>query len=304
MNRKNINRAPVLFLIFNRPETTQRVFEVIRIAQPKKLYVVADGPRDDRQEEKSLCINTRKIIEQVDWDCEVFTNYSDSNLGCKRRVSSGIDWFFEHEEQGIILEDDCLPDITFFRFCDEMLERYKDNDRIGMISGNNFQFGKVKNDSSYYFSKYSHIWGWATWRRAWKKYDASLTNWPNDKDKLNTVFLSIKDRIYWTSVFNDVYNNKIDTWDYQWTYTCFFSESLSIMPEHNLISNIGSDPLTSTHTKRKTKFDTMPTHPLSFPLKHPTEIKPSLESDMIVSKDNYPFFRHFIRKILHNIIYE
>ncbi len=292
-------KTPILFIIFNRPDTTFQVFKKIKELRPTKLYIVADGARNEKKNEDILCSETRKILDLIDWECEVFKNYSDINLGCKKRVSSGIDWFFENEEQGIILEDDCLPDQTFFKFCEEMLEKYKDDDRIGMISGDNFQFGKIKNEYSYYFSKYSHIWGWATWKRAWAKYDVALSNWPDTKRQkgLDQIFGNKKDAFYWSSIFDDVYNNKIDTWDYQWSYACFTNNYLSIMPSVNLISNIGFGDLQSTHTKRISKFANMVTSPLQFPLNHPVNIVKDIESDNITQRNNYPFWKHFIKKL-------
>ncbi len=293
-------KTPLLFIIFNRPDTTFRVFEKIKELKPAKLYVVADGARKDKNNEEVLCTETRKVIDLIDWECEVFKNYSDTNLGCKKRVSSGIDWFFENEEQGIILEDDCLPDLTFFKFCEETLEKYKDNERIGMISGDNFQFGKVKNEYSYYFSRYSHIWGWATWRRAWSKYDVNISNWPQVKKekRLEQVFESKKDILYWSTIFDDVYADKINTWDYQWTYACFMNNYLSIMPSINLISNIGFGDTQSTHTKRTSKFANMSTSPIQFPLSHPFKIEKNVESDKITQRNNYPFWKHFIKRLL------
>lgn len=293
-------KTPILFIIFNRPNTTIQVFNEIRKIKPAKLYVVSDGPRANKPGEKEICNETKKIIDLVDWECEVFKNYSETNLGCKTRVSSGIDWFFENEERGIILEDDCLPNSSFFRFCEEMLELYKNEEKVGMVSGNNFQFGKVQNEYSYYFSRYTHIWGWATWRRAWKKYDANIKNWPKvKKDRtLNNIFNNKKDTYYWSSIFNDVYNNRIDTWDYQWSYVCFINNYLSVMSSSNLISNIGFGQTDSTHTKRISKFSNMETSELSFPFRIPPEIVRSVESDKITQKDNYPFWKFIIRKII------
>lgn len=293
--------TPILFIIFNRPDTTLRVFSEIKKIKPAKLYVVADGSRNESELKK--CTSTRAILDSIDWPCEVFKNYSEINLGCKERVSSGIDWFFEHEDYGIILEDDCLPEQTFFRFCEEMLTKYKDDERIGMVSGNNFQFGKIKNEYSYYFSTYSHIWGWATWKRAWKKYDVEISSWPTFKreKKLEQLFSRKSDVFYWQSIFDDVHKNKIDTWDYQWTYTCFFQNYLSIMPSVNLISNIGFGESDSTHTKKISKFSNIDTQSLEFPLKHPFHIVKDIESDTIVQKNNYPFLRHFLSKILRKI---
>jgi hypothetical protein len=295
-------KTPILFIIFNRPSTTKKVFEEIRKIKPKKLYIVADGPREWKAGDDELCQETRNIVDGIDWPCEVFKNFSDKNIGCKNRVSSGIDWFFEHEERGIILEDDCLPSKSFFYFCEEMLNRYQDNERIGMISGNNFQFGKIKNDASYYFSKYSHIWGWATWRRAWKKYDVNIREWKSNKGVLKKTFPNdLKSQIYWKMIFSDVYSGEIDTWDYQWTYTCFANNFISVMPSVNLVSNIGFSDSDSTHTKRKDKFSEMVRYELNFPLKHPRTIEVNNQSDILVRSNNYPFFRFFISRFLRKL---
>ena len=159
-------KTPVAFIIFNRPSLTQIVFNTIRQAKPKQLFVIADGARFP--EEKEKCQQARDIIRQVDWDCEVLANYSDVNLGCGKRISSGISWVFEHVEAAIILEDDCLPHLSFFRYCENLLDYYRDDERVMAIGGDNFQDGNKKTPYSYYFSKYPHVWGWATWRRAWK----------------------------------------------------------------------------------------------------------------------------------------
>jgi hypothetical protein len=169
--------TPIAFFIFNRPHLTQKVFDAIRQAQPKILLVVADGSRFDRADETELCAQTRAVIKQVDWDCQVLTNFSETNLGCKRRVSSGLNWVFETVEEAIILEDDCLPHPTFFPFCETLLDYYRHDSRIMNISGENFQFGRQRTQDSYYFSRYNHCWGWASWRRAWNNYDVEMQLW-------------------------------------------------------------------------------------------------------------------------------
>ena len=169
--------TPVLFLIFNRPETTEIVFSVIRKAEPPRLYVAADGPRPDYPNDAESCEIVRAIATDVNWDCKVKTLFRDQNLGCKLAASKAIDWFFEQELEGIILEDDCLPDQSFFWFCQELLGKYRDDTRIMHIGGTNFQFGKERTKYSYYFSRYAHVWGWASWRRAWKFYDVEMKNW-------------------------------------------------------------------------------------------------------------------------------
>lgn len=264
-------KTPVAFIIFNRPDTTERVFAEIAKAKPPKLLVVADGPRENRPGEAEKCATTRAIIERVDWPCEVLTNFSDVNLGCKKRVSSGIDWVFDNVEEAIILEDDCLPDPNFFRFCEEMLERYRHDQRIGMISGDNFQLGGRHGEDSYYFSKYVHIWGWATWRDRWHGvYDVSMAHWPmvRDNGRLPDLVFDKDEAGYWAGIFERVYQGGIDTWDYQWVFANWVEGRLSILPSVNLISNIGFG-VDATHTTGTSPLANLPTEPMQFPLVHP-----------------------------------
>ncbi|SHG97621.1 nucleotide-diphospho-sugar transferase [Flavobacterium johnsoniae] len=242
-------KSPVLFLIFNRPDVTEQVFEQIKKMQPEKLYVAADGPRKDKSNEEELCSETRSIINKIDWNCEVKTLFREENLGCKYAVSSAINWFFENEEEGIILEDDCLPSDDFFIFCDAMLEKYRYDTRIRHIGGSNLQMGQKHGEDSYYFSNLTHVWGWASWRRAWKDYDVELSKY-KDIDAESSFKLIFSDPIIvdsWKYIFNKMLRNGIDTWDYQWTITNFFNNSLSIIPNVNLISNIGFG-VNATHT--------------------------------------------------------
>jgi hypothetical protein len=267
--------TPVAFIIFNRPDTTERVFAEIARARPPKLLVVGDGARSDRGEgEAANVAATRAIIKRVDWPCEVLTNFSDVNLGCKKRVSSGIDWIFEQVEEAIILEDDCLPDPTFFRFCQEMLERYRGDQRVGMISGDNFQLGRRYGDDSYYFSKYVHIWGWATWRDRWVgSYDVSMEKWPRvrDEGRLTDVVGDRRETELWSKVFERVYRGEIDTWDYQWVFANCVQGRLSVTPMVNMISNIGFG-VNATHTTTHSKFSEMAIENIGFPLVHPVGI--------------------------------
>jgi hypothetical protein len=246
----NINfNTPLLFLIFNRPDTTQKVFDAIRQARPKYLYVAADGPRSDRICEKEKCETTRAIIKQVDWDCEVKTLFREKNLGCGKAVSSAITWFFDNVEQGIILEDDCLPDETFFGFCENMLEKYQNDERIMMITGLNYMVNELSLlvKESYIFSRYFAIWGWATWKRAWKQYDIKMNGWETIKsqDKLQSFYFQDIYKKHFFSIFDAACKKEIDTWDIQWFFSCLFNNGLSIVPKVNLISNIG---IIGTHT--------------------------------------------------------
>jgi hypothetical protein len=242
-------QSPILFIIFNRPDTTQRVFDKIKEAQPQRLYVAADGPRTTKPAEAEMCEQARAIIKQVDWPCEVKTLFRDSNLGCKHAVSSAIDWYFENEEEGIILEDDCLPANDFFRYCDTMLERYRYDTRIRHVGGCNLQMGEKWGDASYYFSNMTHVWGWAGWRRVWKEYDKELSRYHSNevRPQLETIFSDKFIVDTWEELFNHVKGGRIDTWDYQLGFLNFFNNSLSVIPNVNLISNIGFGE-NSTHT--------------------------------------------------------
>lgn len=282
-------RTAVLFLVFNRLDTTKQVFEAIRQAKPPQLYVAADGPRADRSGEDKKVRDVRDyVLGSIDWDCEVKTLFRHKNLGCKIAISSAIDWFFENEKEGIILEDDCLPHPSFFRFCEELLDKYREDERISMISGNNFQFGKKRTEYSYYFSRYPHIWGWASWRRAWKNYDVKMEKWPEIR-KGNWLLDYLGNQrhfIYWTEIFDTVFSEQIDTWDYQWTFTCWTQNALNIIPNVNLVSNIGFG-VDSTHTKEKNIFSEMDTEPISYPLSHFPFIIRDYIADDFTEKNNF-----------------
>ncbi len=241
---------PILFLIFNRPDLTSQVFGAIRQARPAKLFIAADGPRRNREHEAALCQETRQFVEnRIDWPCEVKKLFRDRNLGCKLAVSSAVTWFFEHVEQGIILEDDCLPCSDFFTFCGSMLAYHKDTANVTHIGGANFQRGKSRGGGSYYYSRLVHVWGWASWRRAWQAYDVDIRSWPclREKDWSSEFKMDRRERDYWTDIFDRVYRGEIDTWDYQWAFACWQQRSLSVIPNVNLITNIGFRP-DATHT--------------------------------------------------------
>lgn len=251
--------TPILFIVFNRPDTTFEIFQAIKNIKPSKLYIASDGARSNNEDEEKKVKLVRELVSNIDWPCDLNTLFSDVNKGCKIGVSSAIDWFFSKEELGIILEDDCLPSNDFFRFCEKMLIRYADNDNVFSISGNNFQ--KEKNiNYSYYFSKYIHIWGWATWRRAWQKNELDIKFWPEWKksNKWNSLFSDNIERIYWEGIFDLAYDNKIDTWDYSWIASVWFNNGITINPNINLVSNIGFNE-DATHTKNSNqKFANLP----------------------------------------------
>lgn len=282
--------TPILFLIFNRPDTTQKVFDAIRNAKPKQLFVAADGSRIGKEGEKEKCESARAIINQIDWDCEVKTLFREENLGCGKAVSEAITWFFNDVEEGIILEDDCLPSQSFFRYCEELLIKYRNDERIMLISGDNFQFGKQRGDGDYYFSKMNHVWGWATWKRAWQYYDfkmGSLNKFIKN-NYIKGIFNNKKISKKWIQNFIATKNGKIDTWDYQWTYTMWSQDGLAILPNINLVKNIGFGG-NATHTQiSNSLIENNHTHFLSIS-KHPSLIIRDYEADMyysILFKDN------------------
>jgi hypothetical protein len=278
----------VLFLIFNRPDTTRRVFESIRGARPPRLYVAGDGPRPDRKDEARRCEEARRVVAEVDWPCELQTLFRNTNLGCKEAVSGAIDWFLNQEDEGIILEDDVLPHPTFFPYCEELLARYRHDPRVSMISGCNLVADRIHPEESYLFTKYGHIWGWATWKRAWRDYDVAMKGWPSWRDAGGLRRLSLHDRpfeSYFREVFDTTYRGGIDTWDYQWQFACWRASRVSVQPSVNLTQNIGYGP-DATHTKSDEPV-LMQASSLSgmiFPLNHPEEVISSPTLDFSISR--------------------
>jgi hypothetical protein len=264
--------TPVALFIFNRPAVTRRVFEAIAAARPRTLLVVADGPRAHRPEDAARCAETRKIVAEVDWDCTVLRNYADANLGCGKRVSSGLDWVFAQTEEVIILEDDCLPSPSFFGFCRDLLGRYRGDERVMHVGGTNFQRGQGRTPHSYYFSRYAHVWGWATWRRAWARYDFHTREWPayRDAGRLRAVCDDPREAAHWAALFDRVHAGKIDTWDFQWLFALWRHGGLAVIPEQNLVSNLGFGH-DATHTRYRGALAEMPTADLD-ELRHPPEV--------------------------------
>lgn len=244
--------APVLFLFFNRPDTARNVFAMIREARPERLFLAADGPRDLQPDEAQLCQRTRESVEAlIDWPCEVHRLYRDKNLGCREAVSSAIDWYFSHVEEGIILEDDTLPDPSFFHFANAMLERYREGDKVMHISGNNHQHGRIRGDGAYYASRFAHSWGWATWRRGWNLYDREMTGFPEHWDAIASrcnLPAAIKD--WWHTALQNTRTGVVNTWDFQWHYTIMKNDGVCLIPNQNLVTNIGVGA-SATHMKKK-----------------------------------------------------
>jgi hypothetical protein len=274
-----MNLPPILFLVFNRPDTTALVMEAIRRARPSRLYVAADGPRD-RPGEAERCAKARSIAAAVDWPCQVRTLFRDHNLGCHEAVGGAISWFFAQEEEGIILEDDCLPSADFFPYCAELLERFRADARVMAICGSCYAVSPQPSvPASYSFAYYADMWGWATWRRAWQLYDHELSRWPRFKANRGLDALAAGrswHESYWTDRFDSCLDGRTDSWGYRWIYSVIEQNGLVCYPVRNLVSNLGyrSD---ATHTVMSGPIPVgspanLPHQRLEFPLRHPTEV--------------------------------
>ena len=273
---------PVLFLVFNRPDVTGKVFEAIKNAQPPRLYVAADGPRESVATDQERCAEIRSIIlDNIDWQCDIKTLFREQNLGCRDAVSSAIDWFFDNEEDGIILEDDCLPHPDFFRFCSEMLDYYRDNEKIMHISGSNFNFGKKYGIADYYFSRYAMIWGWASWRRAWKQYDRDMASLDEfTRQDATKLIPDTRQRRRFLEIFEKVRNHdaEFNTWDFQWFYSVLRKQGLAIQPNVNMVSNIGfiDNP---THKIKTPELANLSREAVPKEITHPEKIFPDRDAD-------------------------
>jgi hypothetical protein len=267
--------TPIAFIIFNRPEQTAKVFASIRAAQPRQLLVIADGPRAGVESDVAKCGATRRVIDGVDWPCQVHRRFAEQNIGLRRNVSEGLNWVFNQTEQAIILEDDCLPDPTFFPFCEQLLERYGQDRQVAAIGGTNLDPAHTApaNGESYYFSRFCHVWGWATWRRAWELCDHQMKEWPalRRTDWLCRKCEGRTAQNFWRRHFDDSYADRCDglsTWDVPWLFSCWQHGMLSIVPRNKLVLNIGFGGA-ATHTKSQIRAEFPPTTSMQFPLRHP-----------------------------------
>ncbi len=298
--------TPVLFLIFNRPETTFRVFQTIQKLQPPRFFIAADGPRQNKPEEKKQCDQTRAVVKEINWECEVKTLFRNENLGCRKAVSNAINWFFEFVDEGIILEDDCLPSLSFFWFCEELLKRYKDDMRIMHIAGYNPHFGKRYGDASYYFSNYNLIWGWATWKRAWKYYSENMSDYEYflKSKTFKNIFHSKKEQSFFKDRFTQTYLERIDSWGYLWLLSRCMQGGYAIHPNCNLIENIG---FTENATHTKSGYDKLGKNPktdIKFPLIHPKFILPIRKADKKIFTTLHcrNFMGYLINKFIKQLI--
>jgi hypothetical protein len=280
----------VLFLVFNRPDTTAKVFDAIRASRPTRLYVASDGPRKDRLGEVQTVERVRSLATQVDWPCEVKTLFRDKNLGCKVAVSSAISWFFDQEPEGIVLEDDCLPGPDFFQYCVELLGRYREDERVGLICGTSLCDIRAQSicwgGEDYLYTRYPSVWGWASWRRVWKHYDVTMASWAARREDVSALTHNSKLNAINASLFDRVSAGKIDTWDYQVSYLLWTTNRLAVAPRFNLIENIGFG-VDATHTKTAgivAERATLGQQRLTWPLLAPPTILPNI------------FYQHYLER--------
>lgn len=265
-------KSPILLIGFNRYDTIQVVFNMIKQAQPEKLYFAVDGARKGKKEEEDV-IRVRDIIKQVNWACDVHTLFRENNVGCGKGPSEAISWAFENEDRLIVLEDDCVPSMSFFRFCDEMLEMYKDDERVNIISGRSHQSkSKYFDNQDYIFTHYAHTWGWATWKRVWNKFDLYMKDFPEwiarggALNVLATKEQGIRSNKAIRKIYDNIEKEVTHSWDSQWSYTRMKTGGLGIVPCKNLIQNIGDF---GTHSQGHNKVNDMMAEEMPEVLRHP-----------------------------------
>lgn len=301
--------TPVLLITYKRLGTTKQVFEAIRQAKPPRLYIASNIGKDEQaiQQVKKV----REFLEEnIDWDCKVYKLYRDQHLSAKDSISGAIDWFFQNEKMGIILEDDCLPSQSFFWFCEGLLKKYADDMRVWHIGGSSTLSENILlNHDSYYFSNYNHIWGWAGWSNRWKMYDVNVSLF-KEFSKNGFIENVTKDKLlqkFWIDNFNSVYEKRIDTWDYQWYFTTWSNGGISIIPTVNLISNLGFGA-DATHTSDSSdKLSNMEKGEINLNLIHPNIMMPNIIYDNYNAKflfgiSYFSFYKNEVKKILKKII--
>lgn len=274
-------QTPVLLILFNRFDTALQVIAQLRLAKVQRIYLFSDGPRTNRASESAILNEVQeKILAQIDWPCEIITRFEPKNEGPRLAIGKAITWFFEHEEEGIVLEHDCVPNQSFFHFCQELLTHYRHDERIMHISGDNFQFGNWRGDGSYYFSKLNHIWGFATWRRAWKQYDVAMKAYPEfrEKGKVNTQIDFARGQKIWTDTFDKTFSGALQTWDYQWTFAMWLKDGFAILPNKNLVSNVGFDALALNTTNPNHRLANMETFDIK-DIAHPSVVEIDAKAD-------------------------
>jgi hypothetical protein len=305
MSKAEALATPVVLIAFNRPEKTKQVLERIKLAAPKQLFVVSDGPRTSFTDDQFRVDQVRELIKQVNWDCEVKTKYASQNLGCRENVVQGLDWVFSQVPEAIILEDDCVPEIEFFDFASKLLAKYRDDVRVGSISGTNQE--EIPGDllrSRYWFSRYPEVWGWATWKRVWDMYEPDLSKWDKSERELvvRKAGNSLSSRRYWRTRFGDVAERRLDTWDHQLAYLFWNKDLLTVIPANSFVENIGFGA-DATHTFRRPKWRKLQDSRLNSDSPYSAEIEPWDEYDHRVVSHRFKvsfisrLFEVFVRRI-------
>lgn len=280
------NKYPVVFFVFKRPGTTRIFLDRMVAAHITRIYIFADGPRNESDRQGTNAVKTAITEFQTDNPTtEIITTYATENLGLKRNITDGLDTVFSQEDAAIIIEDDCEPTPDFFKFTGEMLTRYHDEPKVmavnGTSTGGNFTY-------SYDFSQYPQCWGWATWKRAWKLYDGSLRQFSKESWKELSKELGFSPLLarYWYAMLTMVKSGWIKTWDFQWSYAHFYHHGLAVAPSVNLIKNIGFDTV-ATNTKTKTKVADMKTNSFTWPLDHPPIVTENRRISTVAANDFY-----------------
>ena len=296
-------KLPILIIAWKRPFCTSKLINAIRDVKPRYIFLACDGANLNNKEEIELVKQTRDILDrEIDWPCEKLKLYSPFNQGCRLGVTRAINWFFENVSEGVILEDDCIPHPEFFKFAEHLIDRFRDDKKIWTISGNNYQNGIWRGDGSYYFSKFTHCWGWATWKDRWKFYAEEEFIWEklNKAKMLDNLFPTRKELRYWTSIFKKLYQkNKPDSWAYRWFLVCQSKGALNILPNQNLVQNIGFNS-SGTNTKRgKSPIQ------LNYKINESTGIFPLVDPTFkirSIDADTFTFRTHFAPPIHIRVI--
>lgn len=296
---RKLFKTPILIVGFNRPDLFKRVLDRVLEVNPEQIYIALDGARIGRDDDVKKIYEIKKMVKKIS-GAKVRTNYQEKNLGCKYGPVAAMNWFLKNEEMGIILEDDVLADKSFFYYCQELLEKYRNDKRVGSISGNNFQFGKKRGNGDYYFSRYSHSCGWATWRRVWKLYDIEISDYPRkSKEVLDSVFDKWTDKFYWNLILGGIKSGEINSaWDYQWCWTMWKNKMLGIIPNVNLVKNIGFGRDDATHTKFKSRFGEQQTVSIKIPLSEPDQVKRNIDADNFTQKNGYVLWKELGMKLI------
>lgn len=308
MSKYNLD-TPVALCVFNRPDTTRRVFDRVAEAEPPELYVVSDGPRPNVPDDESRVEEVRSIVTEVDWDCRLHTDFATSNFGVRERLSTGISWVFEQTDEAIILEDDCLPHADLFRFCERMLDLYRGDERVMDVTGTNTQKRWKDDCQDYHFSFHGLIWGWATWADAWNEYDPEMSLWgdPEVRERVHDVMADDAQYRYTERLYNEVYRGELGTWDYQWGFAKQRNSGLSVVPSRNLVTNIGFDSGTFHEDAEEDPRANLPTYGLEFPLKRNKFVAPDRKYDRRYHDMRAPFWYDseiltFLRDIVTNLM--